>query len=241
MKINVSIELTRPAWLPKRLSRRGLAVLLVFVLTLGVPGTALANHLFADVPTSSIFHDAISAIAGAGITTGCGGGNYCPTANVTREQMAAFLHRGLGRVASTPGAPPEIAVTVTPVLLRTLTIQPGEVTGSTVLVKLDTAYTTYLTSTTGCPCSVRFFQVYGTTPGSPRVGTNTYAMLTVLAGSFAIQSGPLTGTVAVPSGADATFTVWAEIFGGTGNATLRAWADMSAVYAPFGSQGTSAP
>jgi hypothetical protein len=210
------------------------------VLTVTASGTALANHLFADVPTSSIFHDAISAIAGAGITTGCGGGNYCPAANVTREQMAAFLHRGLGRVASTPGTPPERSVTTTPVLLRTLTIQTGETSGGTVMVKLDTAYTAYMTSATGCPCSVQFFQVYGTASSSPQVGTNTYAMLTQLAGTYAIQSGPLTGAIAVPSGADATFTVWAEIFEGTGT-TIRAWADMSAVYAPFGSQGTSAP
>jgi hypothetical protein len=28
-----------------------------------------------------------------GITTGCGGGSYCPVNNVTRSQMAAFLAR----------------------------------------------------------------------------------------------------------------------------------------------------
>ena len=26
-----------------------------------------------------------------GLTTGCGGGNFCPTAPVTREQMSSFL------------------------------------------------------------------------------------------------------------------------------------------------------
>jgi hypothetical protein len=25
------------------------------------------------------------------VVTGCGGGNYCPTASVTREQMSVFL------------------------------------------------------------------------------------------------------------------------------------------------------
>ncbi len=56
-------------------------------------------------PTSQDFFDddeenqheaAINRLAAAGITTGCGGGNYCPTESVTRGQMAAFLHRGLG-------------------------------------------------------------------------------------------------------------------------------------------------
>jgi hypothetical protein len=27
------------------------------------------------------------------VTGGCGGGNYCPNASVTRGQMAAFMHR----------------------------------------------------------------------------------------------------------------------------------------------------
>jgi hypothetical protein len=46
---------------------------------------------FADVPVSSPFHADILTIATAGITSGCGGGNYCPTSPVRRDQMAAFL------------------------------------------------------------------------------------------------------------------------------------------------------
>jgi serine protease len=39
-------------------------------------------------------HEAdINRLAAAGITNGCGGSAYCPKANVTREQMAAFLYR----------------------------------------------------------------------------------------------------------------------------------------------------
>ena len=45
-------------------------------------------------------HDAISAaaervatrpMARRAVVGGCGGGNYCPTASVTREQMGVFL------------------------------------------------------------------------------------------------------------------------------------------------------
>jgi len=46
---------------------------------------------FADVPTSSPFHADILTIATAGITSGCGGGNYCPASPVRRDQMAVFL------------------------------------------------------------------------------------------------------------------------------------------------------
>ena len=46
---------------------------------------------FTDVPASSPFHDDILAIAADGITSGCGAGNFCPTAAVRRDQMAVFL------------------------------------------------------------------------------------------------------------------------------------------------------
>jgi IPT/TIG domain/Right handed beta helix region/S-layer homology domain len=46
---------------------------------------------FPDVPCSSPFAPWIEALAAAGITGGCGGGNYCPTNPVTRQQMAVFL------------------------------------------------------------------------------------------------------------------------------------------------------
>jgi hypothetical protein len=47
--------------------------------------------VFPDVPCPSTFANWIEALAAAGITGGCGGGNYCPTNPVTRQQMAVFL------------------------------------------------------------------------------------------------------------------------------------------------------
>jgi len=47
--------------------------------------------VFPDVSCSSGFAPWIEALAAAGITGGCGGGNYCPTNPVTRQQMAVFL------------------------------------------------------------------------------------------------------------------------------------------------------
>jgi hypothetical protein len=47
--------------------------------------------VFPDVPCSSNFAPWIEALAASGITGGCGGGNYCPTNPVTRQQMAVFL------------------------------------------------------------------------------------------------------------------------------------------------------
>jgi hypothetical protein len=60
---------------------------------------------FADT-AGSAFLAYINAIAGAGITTGCGSGNYCPSQNVTREQMAAFIIRAVeGEPAACASAP----------------------------------------------------------------------------------------------------------------------------------------
>jgi hypothetical protein len=53
--------------------------------------SAVLSVEFADVPVTSPFHGDILEIATAGITAGCGGGNYCPTLPVRRDQMAVFL------------------------------------------------------------------------------------------------------------------------------------------------------
>ncbi len=78
---------------------RLLAILALVTVLAAFPLGALAIHDFADVPDSNLFHADISALAASGVTTGCGGGNYCPSAFVTREQMAAFMNR-LGALAA---------------------------------------------------------------------------------------------------------------------------------------------
>jgi hypothetical protein len=56
------------------------------------PGSAT----FADVPPSDPGFQFIEALVASGITAGCGGGNYCPDATLTRRQMAVFLAKALG-------------------------------------------------------------------------------------------------------------------------------------------------
>ncbi len=58
------------------------------------PPPAVAR--FNDVPAGHPYFQFIEALAAAGITGGCGGGNYCPDAPVTRGQMAVFLAKALG-------------------------------------------------------------------------------------------------------------------------------------------------
>lgn len=58
--------------------------------------------VFSDVPESAFAAAWIEAIAAAGITAGCGGGNFCPGADVTRAQMAALLLRAKNGSSYTP-------------------------------------------------------------------------------------------------------------------------------------------
>jgi hypothetical protein len=64
------------------------------VRALGLTDGGSAN-LFTD-DDSSVHEADINRLASAGITSGCGGSSFCPDAPVTREQMAAFLHRAFG-------------------------------------------------------------------------------------------------------------------------------------------------
>ncbi|MGH2417957.1 MAG: S-layer homology domain-containing protein, partial [Candidatus Limnocylindria bacterium] len=72
-------------------SREQMASFLARALHLPPTGTD-----YFDDDAGSQHQADINAMAGAGITTGCGPPRiFCPASSVTREQMAAFLHRAL--------------------------------------------------------------------------------------------------------------------------------------------------
>jgi len=56
------------------------------------PGFATFN----DVPVGSFGFQHIEALAASGITSGCGGGSFCPNKTLTRVEMAIFLAKALG-------------------------------------------------------------------------------------------------------------------------------------------------
>lgn len=60
------------------------------------PASGVPPATFDDVPFDHPFHQHIDALAVSGITSGCGGGNFCPNAPLTRGQMAVFLAKALG-------------------------------------------------------------------------------------------------------------------------------------------------
>jgi hypothetical protein len=69
----------------------------------GGTGTVTVPPRFGDVPASNPFFPFVEAMFNNGISSGCGGGNFCPGNVVTRDQMAVFLLRAkLGASFSPP-------------------------------------------------------------------------------------------------------------------------------------------
>lgn len=63
-------------------------------------GLAFSSRFFDVLPTHGAYN-AIEHVAAAGITSGCGGGNYCPDASISRKQAAVFIVLGAGFQPST--------------------------------------------------------------------------------------------------------------------------------------------
>ncbi|MGH2357896.1 MAG: S-layer homology domain-containing protein [Candidatus Limnocylindria bacterium] len=89
---NVTSGCTASLYCPQWVVTRGqMAAFLVRALAL----PAAEGDYFAD-DEANPFEDAINRLAASGITGGCAAERYCPDGSVTREQMAAFLHRAFG-------------------------------------------------------------------------------------------------------------------------------------------------
>jgi hypothetical protein len=58
------------------------------------PACTPAGAVFTDVPCGSFAADYIYGLYSENVTAGCGGGNFCPNANITNGEMAVFLVKG---------------------------------------------------------------------------------------------------------------------------------------------------
>ena len=68
---------------------------MAYILVRGFQLEETSNVNFSDVPKSGNQYDAINKIATAGLTIGYPDGTYRPTNNVTRQDFAVFVARGL--------------------------------------------------------------------------------------------------------------------------------------------------
>jgi hypothetical protein len=62
---------------------------------LNLIGNGSQQEEFSDVMESHWAENYVNTLYYNGITTGCGNGNYCPSSNVSRAQMATFIIRAL--------------------------------------------------------------------------------------------------------------------------------------------------
>jgi cysteine-rich repeat protein len=77
-------------------TREAMAVFVLRTLDPALDPPACTTPMFGDVPATSAFCRWIEELARRGVVTGCGGGNYCPAAAVTRDQMGVFLSATFG-------------------------------------------------------------------------------------------------------------------------------------------------
>jgi S-layer homology domain len=210
-----------------------LLVALGAALAVAVP---VAWATFNDVPPSNAFYDDINAIQGAGITSGCGGGNFCPTDNITRQAEAAFAHRGLPRIAFDESG--GIGLTSSSQDIASVSLTAGGISGGTGFVKVVASIGSYITSTTGCPCMAGFrIAEDGSTISFNHYTTNDSVTSGGNFGGFGIETGALQIVVPVSTGTTHTFTLRGERDGGTG--AMVGFGDITAEYIPFGSGGAA--
>ena len=233
---------------PASTRRRRLPVAFVIALVaIAVPALAFANHQFTDVPTGSTFHNHIDAIVDAGITSGCGATTYCPGSPVTRGQMAAFLNRGLGIATSSYGVIDVEEASTS--YVATISIPAGASSDGTGYVTVAADVTTFITAGL-CPCGMVIgLQNLDTFDSSP-VTSLVIPGDTVMGSQ--VNSGSVDWTFEVPTGVDAEFGVWAEVFPdgpivlgeGTEGEPVSVGgveAMMTAEYSPFGSAFDGGP
>jgi hypothetical protein len=92
------------------LSRAQMSVFVVRGNATDAVAPPCSQTIFADVPCpGGRYVNWVNYLAGMGITAGCGGGNFCPDASVTRAQLAVLL---LKRTHDPSWTPPACASTV---------------------------------------------------------------------------------------------------------------------------------
>jgi hypothetical protein len=95
----------KPRHLKKRNQSRIKIVSAIAVALVSVPLAGQATSRFLDVASDNPLAADIEWLEAWGITKGCSPTEFCPNDPVTREQMAAFLHRyALSGAGGSPGS-----------------------------------------------------------------------------------------------------------------------------------------
>jgi hypothetical protein len=219
-------------WSRWRTRRRAIPAIALTLIALVVPALVFAAS-FGDVPPSSPYYASIEKVAAAGITSGCGNGNYCPKATVTREQMATFLGRtgGMGE-QGTGGA---ALSTEAPTLLATVDIKPGNASGGVAYVQVLGTFGAFTEDDDAgnYPYKAVFFLAQDAT----LLGFEHYVQITALASDgYGDASGAVQVLIEIPTGAAGTYDLYgAQLAGPDGG--VFAYGTVSATYLPYSTGG----
>ena len=229
---------------PSRSGRR-VRWVIPLVMLLAVPPAVLAAHNFTDVPNSHPFHTEISNLVGSGVTIGCGGGNYCPDDETQRDEMAAFLNRGLGRATAAAGSTSWALAATNYVASASITSGGAAGSAGVGFVLVTGSVTAYTETALTCPCEVAvwvdrggtnpvqasptmYFNIADTaqpTPTGAQTGSASVSWVFQVPSSsretFNLGVDIVTTTTGVPVGTvDGALTLAYFPFGGTGSSTL---------------------
>jgi hypothetical protein len=218
-------------------STKGKVAVAVLVSTaISVPATVWAVTTFTDVPTSHPFYDEISAVAGAGITQGFGDGTYRPSNNITRQAMAAFMERGVGRAVSdigTTGVRSVLSSEVAAVALEAGATGSGA-TGFAVLS--GSVFASSAQSTTAnCPCTISV-DLY---ENDAIVATSWIQVPKLANGQEALDSTSVEAVVPIASDSARLFRLVVNGANSFGSNMVTATGSITATYMPFSGDGDS--
>ena len=209
----------------------------VAVALFGAGVAAGGGASFVDVQPSHPFYDEIEEFAGSGVTGGYEDGTYRPGATVTRQAMAAFMTRGLGRVAqAAPFSGTNVPASPTTTNVATLNniVVPGQA-GGTQNLWIVGNLTWRIDGTKAAACNnattqVCAFRVDVLVNGSVQRGSIGRIVGDRDGGTIAVQS-----LVNLPSGS--SNTVQLRISPGINVVTGAMWIDdrqLTVMNAPFG-------
>jgi hypothetical protein len=221
---------------------RRIVALVALTVVVSSTTTALANHLFPDVPTSSAFHTEIDNIVGAGCATGFDDGTFRPLSAPNRGQFAAWMNRCGGRImaedtgsATVSTSGPGAGVDVGSADITAGATGDAATGGFVLLMGTLVARTT---NPAACPCFVQ--AVIQDTDADVSVGSNSFVAIPQGATDVngeGFATIPLYATVPVEPDSTRNFAIHAFFQdANVGSVTFNS--RLTAIYAPFGPTGT---
>lgn len=199
------------------------------MIMIGSVTGAYASHQFSDVGPSSPIHGPVDHIARAGITAGYPDGTFRPGDFVTRGQMAAFMDRGLGRVAYDERELPAVEANDHEVVVTDVRISSGASGGSGGFVVLTSTFDMAPNGATPFSSYRTYWKLRDATVG-------THGPLVNVPYSTDSQGGSLTWVAPINPGQTKVFELVGRV-STSPSPSFRMTGRLTAQYVPFGWNG----